>query len=231
MVPPASDMDVGAQTASAFSLPWRYGVILAVLTIAGKAGDALGPLWVEDRPLTLLALNSNDLHLSLSVPGTHWLPWYTIGTLRRLSEDPVFFLIGWHYRDAGLEWLKRRSPGSAASLEKASSAFARFSGAAVVIEPGAVVCLLAGAARMRPETFAALNFGGTVARLLLIRAAAAALPQPLEVALQLVRRFSMPLALIASCAVGLSCVSLIRRSPSAADGAASNDDGNRVHER
>eukprot|EP00439_Symbiodinium_sp_Y106_P041017 s2419_g5.t1 len=60
--------------------------------------------------------------------------------------------------------MRRRLPGSAEALKRASDAFARFSALAVVVEPGAVVCLLAGASKMRPATFTALNVGGTIAR-------------------------------------------------------------------
>eukprot|EP00435_Cladocopium_sp_Y103_P001261 s2018_g1.t1 len=87
---------------SGFQIPWIYTAAIGVLTIAGKAGDAFGPVLVSEWPLSLLVLNSNDLHLGLTSPTTHWLPWYIIGTLRRLAEDPVFFLIGWHYSDSGL---------------------------------------------------------------------------------------------------------------------------------
>ncbi|CAE7211220.1 SAMC2, partial [Symbiodinium natans] len=70
---------------------------------------------------------------------------------------------------------------SSTALRRASSAFARFSALAVVVEPGAVVCLLAGASKMRPATFTALNIGGTIARLLALRLLASSLPGPLEV--------------------------------------------------
>ncbi|CAE8598272.1 unnamed protein product, partial [Polarella glacialis] len=76
------------------------------------------------------------------------------------------------------------------------------------------VCLLAGASRMRPVTFAALNVGGTVTRLLAIRALAASLPGPLEAALGFVRRFSLPLALVAASVAGLSCIGLLRQDGS-----------------
>mmetsp|Transcript_12250 Transcript_12250/g.43208 ORF Transcript_12250/g.43208 Transcript_12250/m.43208 type:complete len:261 (-) Transcript_12250:133-915(-) len=207
-----------------FRLPLGYTACIVILTAAGKAGDALGPAWVESRPLTLLALNANDLHLGLTVPGTAPLLWFVIGTLRRLAEDPVFFLIGWHYRDAGLRWLQKRFPGSAGRLEQASSAFRRFSGLAVVLEPGAVVCLLAGASRMQPWVFFTLNISGTVARLALIRVVAAALPRPLEVVLGLVRRFSLPLLLLASTAALLSIWGLLRGASGSEGGDAVDQD-------
>ncbi|CAE8617150.1 unnamed protein product, partial [Polarella glacialis] len=102
-----------------FRLLWHYTLALGLLT----AGDALGPVMVAEWPLVLLVLNANDLHLGLTAPVTHWLPWHVIGTLRRLAEDPVFFAIGWYYSDQGLAWLRRRSPSSAKAIEKASATF------------------------------------------------------------------------------------------------------------
>jgi len=208
------------------SLPWIYTSSLLFLTLAGKTGDALGPVWVETRPLLLLALNSNDLHLALSVPATPALPWYIIGTLRRLAEDPVFYLIGWHYGDTGLRWLQRRFPGMAGGLEKATTAFRRFSSLAVVIEPGAIVCLLAGSSRMQPTFFLFLNLGGTVARLLLLRCLAASMPKPLDWLLALVRQFSLPLLFILGSVALFSGFSLLRGGSSGASGGGGGGGGN-----
>ncbi|CAJ1388104.1 unnamed protein product [Effrenium voratum] len=207
-----------------FQLPHVYTAAIGILTAAGKAGDAFGPALVSEWPLWLLALNANDLHLTLTSPGTHWLPWYVIGTLRRLAEDPVFFLIGWHYSDQGLAWLRRKmGPKAAAHLAKAAERFGRFGAVAVVVEPGAVVCLLAGATRMPVARFCTLNLGGTIARLLAIRALAASLPGPLETLLDLVRRFSLPLALMAALVTGVSCLGFLRSDGGEVIAAAGND--------
>ncbi|OLP97547.1 hypothetical protein AK812_SmicGene20103 [Symbiodinium microadriaticum] len=116
-----------------FRLPWLYTAALGLLTAAGKLGDALGPVLVSDAPLLLLVLNANDLHLGLTTPNTHWLPWYIIGTLRRLAEDPVFFLIGWHYSDPRCHALSREFKALCeedldSSLGGSSSGFSRATG-------------------------------------------------------------------------------------------------------
>ena len=42
------------------------------MPFSSQAGDALGPVLLE-RPLLLLLLNSNDLHLGLTALSTHWV--------------------------------------------------------------------------------------------------------------------------------------------------------------
>ena len=71
------------------SLPLVYSVALAVVTIAGKAGDALGPALVSSHPLLLLALNANDMHLALTSTTVPLVAWSLVGMVRRLAEDPV----------------------------------------------------------------------------------------------------------------------------------------------
>ena len=71
------------------SLPWIYTAALAAVTIAGKAGDALGPRLLGSQPILLLALNANDLHLALTSTTVPLVPWIVVGMTRRLVEDPV----------------------------------------------------------------------------------------------------------------------------------------------
>jgi hypothetical protein len=75
-------------------LPLCFTAAIVGLTVAGKAGDALAPSLVGDAPLLLLALNSNDLHLALTAVSVPLIPWVLVGMLRRLAEDPVFYMIG-----------------------------------------------------------------------------------------------------------------------------------------
>lgn len=84
-----------------FELPVYFTVGIVVLTIAGKVGDAFAPSLLLDSPSWLLALNSNDLHLALTANTVPRARWMALGMLRRLAEDPIFFLIGkgarWQY--------------------------------------------------------------------------------------------------------------------------------------
>ena len=76
------------------TLPWGYTVAIGLATVIGKTGDAFGPTLLTTRPLLLLMLNSNDLHLALSSRVVARVPWFLVGMTRRLVEDPLFFIIG-----------------------------------------------------------------------------------------------------------------------------------------
>ena len=82
---------VESQNASSVSLnlPWAYTIALAVVTVAGKAGDALAPALLGSQPLLLLALNANDVHLALTSTTVPVVAWTFVGMARRLAEDPV----------------------------------------------------------------------------------------------------------------------------------------------
>lgn len=183
--------------------PFAFTVAIIVLTVAGKIGDAAAPALVGSHPLGLLALNANDLHCGLTSTTVSFLPWLVVALMRRLAEDPLFFLIGWYYRAAALEWVKAWSPDAAEGFTKAEAYFRRASYAAVVVEPGAVVCSLAGAARMSPAVFFSLNIAGTLARLLLIRVLGGLFPEQLELALSVVHSYQRYFLLLA---VGLTAL-------------------------
>jgi hypothetical protein len=53
----------------------------------------------------------------------------------------IFFLIGWWYRDDATRWMQANYPAAAQSWEKAERYFRRASYAAVIIEPGMIVCV------------------------------------------------------------------------------------------
>ena len=99
--------------------------VLILVTIASKCGDALAPTLADLKPLLLLALNANDLHLALTAGRTlvvlsptrllhlteraklkHFtclaqvLPYFVVGVARRL-EDPAYYLLGWRYGERG----------------------------------------------------------------------------------------------------------------------------------
>jgi hypothetical protein len=203
---------------------------VAVLTALGKLGDAAGPALVATRPLLLLALNANDLHCALTAAlGPAQAPsreaWWLVALARRLVEDPLFFALGWAYQDhPHLAWARALAPGvfplapasgaSGATSARAGGQTAWARGAsrlAVVLEPGAVVCAVAGAAQMPPAEFAALNVCGTFARLACLRGLGAAFPGPLTLALALVQRHQTPLLAVALFGAGLGTAALLRR--------------------
>ena len=52
----------------------------------------------------------------------------------------MFFLIGWWYREDAIQWMQANYPAAAKSWDKAEDSFRHASYAAVVVEPGMIVC-------------------------------------------------------------------------------------------
>lgn len=165
--------------------------------IIGKVGDAVGLALIDSYPLTLLMLNANDLHCALTSTSVAIVPWFVVSTARRMCEDPLYFWIGRRYRERALLWLRRTYPGAASALESGEAHFRRGSYAAIVINPGMVVCSLAGASQVRPTTYLVLNLLGVLIRLVLIRSLCAMFPEKIDFALDLIRRYLPILLLVA----------------------------------
>lgn len=136
-------------------------VPIAVLSLAGLAAMAFTPILVRDAPLLLLALESRNRYLLLVAARVDLVPFVVVGTLRRLLSDPFFYLLGRWYGEHGVDWARRRT-GAGAWTQSVTRLFGRLAVPAVLLFPGALVCVLAGATGMPPRRFLALNVTGSV---------------------------------------------------------------------
>ena len=89
-------------------------VLLLLVTVASKCGDALAPSLVDTSPLLLIALSANDLHLALTAAGhevapVRLVPYLIVGIARRLLEDPLYYYLGWTYGTKAVDWLEVRT--------------------------------------------------------------------------------------------------------------------------
>src|SRR5690349_8448831 len=74
-------------------------VPIIALVILNTVGDALAVRLVNHHPLLLIAMNARNRNLVLVTNHLGWVSYYTVGTLRLLVSDPLFFLIGYWYGD------------------------------------------------------------------------------------------------------------------------------------
>eukprot|EP00756_Hemistasia_phaeocysticola_P056666 Hpha_TRINITY_DN33044_c0_g1::TRINITY_DN33044_c0_g1_i1::g.158643::m.158643 len=202
------------------AVPLWVAAAVVCVTILGKAGDCMGPVFVHDHPLALLTLNANDLHCALTAHALDLVSWFTVATARRLAEDPLFYYIGWRYKDDARAWLMHRAPDAAAAVRRAEGLLCRGAAVAVFVDPGMVVCCLAGAARMQPVYFAVVNILGTLARLALIRAVALAFPEQIQWALGVLHEYqhAAVAVVVAATTFGVWKMARWRASPTPPDG-------------
>jgi len=144
------------------------GVPLGLIATSAVVGNALAPTLVVNHPLLLLALNTTTRHLVLTSTSVDFVPYLVVGLARRLIEDPFLFLLGrWYGKDA-IAWVDAKV-GGGRFLTFVQRNFHRVGWLLVALVPGGVVCVLAGASRMRTAVFLALNITGTVATILVLR--------------------------------------------------------------
>jgi membrane protein DedA with SNARE-associated domain len=178
--------------------PGRRTLLLLVvpiiaLVICTNVGDALTTTWAEEHPLWLTLLNSRTRILVLTTNQMDAVSYYLAGGFRLLLSDPLFYLIGYFYGDAAVQWVERRSSTYGQQLRWFERAFKKASYPLVFAMPNNIICLFAGASGMRVPTFFALNITGTAVRLYLIRRLGEAFEAPIDDVLGFFARYRLPL--------------------------------------
>jgi membrane protein DedA with SNARE-associated domain len=140
--------------------------------------------------------------------------YYTVGFLRLLVSDPLFFLLGFWYGEAALSWMDRKTGRTGEYLRKAEQAFGKAAYVLVFVAPNNYICLFAGASRMPVPAFVAVNAAGTIARLYLIRRVGEAFESPIEVVLDFLRSYQLPLTVATIALVAIQIAADRRRGTS-----------------
>ena len=162
---------------------------IGIGTVMANIGGWFGPAILVDHPLLEMFLNPANRYLALASNRVDAVSYFAVGFIRLVLTDPVFYLFGLWYGDAALQWLRERSTGSARLLQTVERWFAKARWVIVFIAPNAIVCMLAGATKMRVLPFAVLDVAGTIGRLVLIRALADVFTGPLAAATRFIDRY------------------------------------------
>lgn len=143
--------------------------MLVVCVIAAWSGDLLLGRLIPDHPLVFIMLNSRNRNLVLASPLLDPWSFYGVAFVRLLVSDPLFYILGRWYGDAGVRWMERRTPTYGGMIRTVERWFGKASYPLVAIAPNNFICLFAGAAGMSVAGFFAVNMIGTVVRLVLLR--------------------------------------------------------------
>jgi membrane protein DedA with SNARE-associated domain len=178
---------------------------LAVFFFAiSLVGDSLLSYLVDRHPAWFIALNSRNRNLVLAKPYLDWWTFFGIGLVRLLVSDPLFFLLGRWYGDAGVRWIEHRSPTYGPMARAAERFFGKAAYPLVAIAPNNYVCLFAGAGGMSLPVFFALNIGGTVVRLVLLWFASDVVEAPLDWVRELITENRLPVLVLSVAVVGVT---------------------------
>jgi membrane protein DedA with SNARE-associated domain len=169
-------------------------VPIGAFVVLANVGSVLAPSWAHHHPALLLAFDSRNRHLLLTVGGgIAPAAFFLIGFVRLIITDPLFYLLGRWYGDTAIRWFERTTGGANGTAAFISRAFAKAADVLVVIMPNNIVSLLAGHTRMNWRRFAVLDAVGTVGRLILMWYLGQAFQKPLQSVVDWLQRFQWPL--------------------------------------
>lgn len=205
-------MDTGESRGAAARKRRLWWILTPIvgLTALAYVGDIFWADLVNRNPYLLIALNTRKRYLTLVVPNTELIPYFLVGLTRQVVSDPLYFLIGRWYGDAGVRWLERRLGDGGGIVGAVEKGFAAAAYPMVAIFPNALICMLAGASRMRTSVFLVLNVGGTFASMVLLRVFGETFAGPIESILSFLGRYRWPIV-AASAAIVLASVARNQR--------------------
>ncbi len=150
-----------------------FAVPMVLLAIGANFGNALAPTLITDEPMLLLALAPRLRWLLLTSPKLDAFPFYAIPLVRAVGVLSLYYAFGRKYGDAALRWMEvrtgRRALRPVLWIERQ---FHRGRYGILILFPGTLAALLAGADRMRYSAFLTVAMASTAVRLVLIRTVA-----------------------------------------------------------
>jgi membrane protein DedA with SNARE-associated domain len=141
---------------------------VTILGVAGIVANAILPTLIAEAPVLVPALTTRADRLILVAPLLPGEVFLSVALVRELIGDPLFYLFGRRYGDVGIRWLEQRSGPDSRWLRTVERMFRRAAYVVVAVWPINIVCVLAGATKMRPLAFFSLNITGTLIRVGLI---------------------------------------------------------------
>jgi membrane protein YqaA with SNARE-associated domain len=200
-----------AERLSERSLLTLFLIPVTILAVAGVIANAMLPTLVAEAPVMVPALTTRADRLLLVAPLLPGEVFLSVALLRELIGDPLFYLFGRRYGDVGILWIEERTGPDSRWLRMIERLFRRAAYVVVAVWPINVVCLLAGATKMRPLPFFALNITGTLVRIGLIFWVGDLLAEPIRDIASFITRYQWYLTALTSTIVAISLWHQVRR--------------------
>jgi membrane protein DedA with SNARE-associated domain len=179
---------------------------VSILAVAGIVANAILPTLIAEIPALVPAMTTRADRLILVSPLLPLEVFLGIALVRELIGDPLFYLFGRRYGEVGIRWIEARSGPGSRWLPTLERLFRRCAYVVVAVWPINVVCLLAGATKMRPLAFFTLNITGTLVRIGLIVVIGDLLADPIREIVSFITSYQWYLTGITFTLVALSLV-------------------------
>ncbi len=173
--------------------------------IVSQGAALLGDLFlagiVDREPALLIALNPRNRNLALATTQLSAGVYYTIGFIRLVASDPLYYLLGYWYGERAIAWTERRSRTYGPLIRDGERLFRKASLPLIFAAPNNIICAMSAATGVRLRTFIALNLSGTVVRLIVVRQLGEVFQSPIERIIDLIARYRVPLLILSAIGV------------------------------
>lgn len=156
---------------------------------------------VEDRPAWLIALNPRTRNLVLASPNIAMLPFFVIAFLRLTASDPLYFLLGYWHGDKAIAWTERRSKTYGPIVRDIEKWFGTYAYFFIFAMPNNIISALSGAAGIKARTFMALNFSGTIVRLIAVWKVGERFQSPIQDLVGGISKYKIPILILSGISV------------------------------
>ena len=148
----------------------RLVLSLSIFLFAiGTFGSNVGPAWVDERPVVVLALSSRNRNLLGSVPFIDLLPYALLGFGRLLLAGVTLFYLGRWYGDKALSWMQGQVGEMPAIYGWFQRAIDKAGWLMLLLMPASnLVCMMAGYRRMRARVFLPFIMVGITLKLVVL---------------------------------------------------------------
>lgn len=175
----------------------RVLVVLAAISLGlAWAGDFLLAAVVEDNPIWLIAMNPRSRNLILAVPNIAIVPFFVVAFLRLTASDPLYFLLGYWHGDKAIAWTERRSKTYGPIVRDIEKWFGTYAYFFIFAMPNNIISALSGAAGIKIRTFMALNFSGTLIRLVIVWKLGERFSSPLSGVVDFISEYKVPVMIV-----------------------------------
>ncbi len=180
----------------------RVVIGLVILSqVSALAADLVVAGIVDKYPALLIALNPRNRNLIFATNQLEALTFYTVGFLRLVASDPLYYLLGFWYGDRAIAWTERRSRTYGPLIRDGEAFFRKASYPLIFAAPNNIICALSAATGVKLRTFIALNISGTVFRLVMVRQVGEVLESPIDRVLDFIAAYRLPLLIVSAIAV------------------------------
>ena len=176
------------------------GLVIVSQTSA-LAGDLALAEFVDKHPAWLIGLNPRNRNLALATNQLDAFTYYTVGFLRLVASDPLYYLLGFWYGDRALTWVERKSRTYGPFVREGETFFRKASYPLIFFAPNNIICALSAATGVRLRTFIALNLSGTITRLILIRQLGEVFESPIRNVVDFIAQYRVPVLIVSAIAV------------------------------